>query len=248
MSGAMAEKSEIFGTLNCNNGGILQGETTIHGRANLAGEAIVTNDTSITFDVSGRSVSAMQESYKEAMLNSYYVARNANMSVAVSADQENGSYILANWAGEANKKTYTLTVDGEKVGTFSTTNSLTYNGKTYSLYCFDDSTNSKALTLKVCDAAKSASDNSDAWNTLGTGDFNGDGVAETLYSNANGVLSWQKDETLSLGTLSDTEQIADITDYNNDGFDDLMVYNTATDQMTAWLIKDGTAYGALAIA
>ena len=159
MSGAAATNNEVYGTLTCNDGGKLLRETVIHGRANLAGNAIVTSNTAITFDVSGRAASAMQESYREAMLNSYYVAREADMTISVSADQAEGSYILANWAGVANKKTFTLEVNGTEVGTFSTTKSLTYDGKIYSLYCFDDSTNSKALTLKVCDAATT-----DAWD------------------------------------------------------------------------------------
>ena len=171
MSGAVAEDTVNYGTLTCNNGGTLLGETVIHGRANLAGEAIVTDKTSITFDVSNRSASAMKESYREAMLNSYYVAREADMTISVSADQAEGSYILANWALEAKKGTFTLEVDGTEVGTFSTTKSLTYDGKTYSLYCFDDATNSKALTLKVCDAA-------DAWTEASLTEETSDIIAD----------------------------------------------------------------------
>ncbi len=241
MSGAVAEDNVIYGTLNCNNGGILLGETTIHSRANLAGNAVVTDETSITFDVSERSASAMQESYQEAMLNSYYVAREADMTISVSADQASGSYILANWALEAKKGTFTLKVDGTEVGTFSTSESLTYDGKTYSLYCFDDSTNSKALTLKVCDATST-----DAWTDLGSGDFDGDGIEESLVS--DGTNLYAASEDLWLGNLSGTEEIASIADYNNDGTDDLLIHNTATDQMTAWLVKDGTTYSTLAIA
>ena len=241
MSGAVAEDNVIYGTLNCNNGGILLGETTIHSRANLAGNAVVTKETSITFDVSERSASAMKESYREAMLNSYYVAREADMTISVSADQAEGSYILANWALEAKKGTFTLEVDGTEVGTFSTTKSLTYDGKTYSLYCFDDATNSKALTLKVCDAV--AMDN---WTELGSGDFDGDGIEESLVS--DGTNLYAASEDLWLGNLSGTEEIASIADYNNDGTDDLLIHNTATDQMTAWLVKDGTTYSTLAIA
>ena len=51
-----------------------------------------------------------------------------------------------------------------------------------------------------------------------------------------------------LGTLSGTEEFAGIADYNLDGTDDLLVHNTATDEMTAWLIKDRTLCGTLAIA
>ncbi len=241
MSGAVAEDTVNYGTLTCNNGGTLLGETVIHGRANLAGNAIVTSNTAITFDVSGRAASAMQESYREAMLNSYYVAREADMTISVSADQASGSYILANWALEAKKGTFTLEVDGTEVGTFSTTKSLTYDGKTYSLYCFDDSTNSKALTLKVCNATAR-----DAWTDLGTGDFDGDGIEESLVS--DGTNLYAASEDLWLGNLSGTEEIASITDYNNDGTDDILIHNTATDQMTAWLVKDGTTYSTLAIA
>ncbi|MBQ7403982.1 MAG: hypothetical protein IJW05_11150 [Lentisphaeria bacterium] len=241
MSGAVAEDTVNYGTLTCNNGGTLLGETVIHGRANLAGEAIVTSNTAITFDVSGREASAMQESYREAMLNSYYVAREADMTISVSADQAEGSYILANWALEAKKGTFTLEVDGTEVGTFSTTKSLTYDGKTYSLYCFDDATNSKALTLKVCDATST-----DAWTELGSGDFDGDGIDESLVS--DGTNLYAASEDLWLGNLSATEEIASIVDYNNDGTDDLLIHNTATDQMTAWLVKDGTTYSTLAIA
>ena len=241
MAGAAASNNEIYGTLNCNNGGILLGETTIHSRANLAGSAVVTNDTEITFDVSGRSASAMQESYREAMLNSYYVARDADMNISVAADQDFGSYILANWALEAQKDTFTLTVDGTEVGTFSTTESLTYNGKTYSLYCFDDATNSKALTLQVSNA------NTGIWLEIDSGDFDGDGIEEALVLNGTDLLA-QAEETLWLGILSGTEEIASIADYNNDGTDDLLVHNTATDEMTAWLVKDGSTFGTLAIA
>ena len=241
MSGAVAEDNVIYGTLNCNNGGILLGETTIHSRANLAGNAVVTDETSITFDVSEREVSAMQESYYEAMLNSYYVAREADMTISVAADQASGSYILANWALEAKKGTFTLEVDGTEVGTFSTTKSLTYYGKTYSLYCFDDATNSKALTLKVSDATAT-----DAWTDLGSGDFDGDGIEESLVS--DGTNLYAASEDLWLGNLSGTEEIASIADYNNDGTDDLLIHNTATDQMTAWLVKDGATYSTLAIA
>ena len=241
MAGAKAGKNTVYGTLTCNNGGTLLGVTVIHGRANLAGNAVVTDETSITFDVSERSASAMQESYREAMLNSYYVAREADMTISVAADQASGSYILANWALEAKKGTFTLEVDGTEVGTFSTTKSLTYNGKTYSLYCFDDATNSKALTLKVSNATAR-----DAWTELGTGDFDGDGIEESLVS--DGTNLYAASEDLWLGNLSATEEIASITDYNNDGTDDILIHNTATDQMTAWLVKDGTTYSTLAIA
>ncbi|MBQ7402342.1 MAG: hypothetical protein IJW05_02760 [Lentisphaeria bacterium] len=242
MSGTVAEDSVINGTLNCNNYGKLTGDITIGtGRVNIAGNAIVGSDASLIFDVSERSASAMQESYREAMLNSYYVARKADMTISVSADQAEGSYILANWALEAKKGTFTLEVDGTEVGTFSTTKSLTYDGKTYSLYCFDDSTNSKALTLKVCDATST-----DAWTDLGSGDFDGDGIEESLVS--DGTNLYAASEDLWLGNLSGTEEITSIVDYNNDGTDDLLIHNTATDQMTAWLIKDGATYSTLAIA
>ena len=256
MSGAIARETVINGTLNCNNGGRLAGNTTIGiGRANLAGNAVVRNDATITFDVSNRSASRMQESYREAMLNSYYVAREADMTISVSSNQDSGSYILANWAGIANQKTFTLEVDGYEIGTISTNRGLSYNGKTYTLYCFDDSTRSKALTLRVTDNYRdyAMEDDASAWTVLGNGDFNGDGMEDTLLSdgsNLSGLAMFEDQQSadLWLGTLASNEEVAGIADYNNDGTDDILIHNTATDQMTAWLVKDGETYGSLAIA
>ena len=90
------------------------------------------------------------------MLNSYYVARDANMLITVSANQSAGSYILANWAGAAKGKFLSLTVGSTKVGYLSIGNSITYNGKKYSLYNFDYATKSKALMLTVQNIYSSA--------------------------------------------------------------------------------------------
>jgi autotransporter passenger strand-loop-strand repeat protein len=139
----------VNGTLTCNNGGTIGGMITNAGRMNLAGSAALASGTNINFNLSGKSASAMVESYKEAMLNSFYVARNANMSITVSADQSAGDYILANWAGSANGKSIALTVGSTAINDLSTDASIIYDGKKYSLYCFDDATNSKALTLKI---------------------------------------------------------------------------------------------------
>jgi hypothetical protein len=139
----------VNGTLTCNNGATIGGTITNAGRMNLAGNAVLAYGTNINFNLNGRSASPKVESYKEAMLNSYYVARDANMSITVSADQSAGDYILANWAGSANGKSIALTVGSTAIDDLSTAASIIYDGKKYSLHCFDDATNSKALTLKI---------------------------------------------------------------------------------------------------
>ena len=156
----------VNGTLTCNNNATIGGMITNAGRMNLAGNAIIADNSNIIFDLAGKSASAMVESYKEAMLNSYYVARNANMLITVSASQGAGDYILANWAGSAKGKFISLTVGSTKAGYLSVGNSLNYNGKKYSLYCFDDATNSKALTLKIEPLAAGASGIMDDPETL----------------------------------------------------------------------------------
>ena len=156
----------VNGTLTCNNNATIGGLITNAGRMNLAGNAIIADNSNIIFDLAGKSASAMVESYKEAMLNSYYVARNANMLITVSASQGAGDYILANWAGSAKGKFISLTVGSTKAGYLSVGNSLNYNGKKYSLYCFDDATNSKALTLKIEPLAAGASGIMDDPDTL----------------------------------------------------------------------------------
>ena len=156
----------VNGTLTCNNNATIGGLITNAGRMNLAGSAGVAANTNIIFNLAGRSVSAMKESYKEAMLNSYYVARNANMLITVSANQSAGSYILANWAGAAKGKFISLTVGSTKVGYLTIGNSITHNGKKYSLYNFDDATKSKALILTVQKINASAGDLMDDPDTL----------------------------------------------------------------------------------
>ena len=64
----------------------------------------------------------------------------------------------------------TLVVDGKEVGTFTTSKGLEYDGKYYSLYCFDDATNSKALTLRVDNLPAKASESSEAWTNLSSSD------------------------------------------------------------------------------
>ena len=93
----------------------------------------------------------------------------------------------------------------------------------------------------------------DGWEVLGSGDFNGDGIDDTLLSDGTGVAGWamsngQRYENQWFGNLSCGEEIVGISDVNNDGTDDILVHNASTDQMTAWLVKDGAATGTLAIA
>ena len=93
----------------------------------------------------------------------------------------------------------------------------------------------------------------DGWEVLGSGDFNGDGIDDTLLSDGTGVAGWamsngQRYENQWFGNLSCGEEIVGISDVNNDGTDDILVHNASTDQMTAWLVKNGATTGTLAIA
>ena len=93
----------------------------------------------------------------------------------------------------------------------------------------------------------------DGWEIIGSGDFNGDGIDDTLLSDGSGVAGWamyngQRYANQWFGTLGATEEIAGIADFNNDGTDDILVKNTATDEMSVWLVKNGETLISTAIA
>ena len=93
----------------------------------------------------------------------------------------------------------------------------------------------------------------DGWEIIGSGDFNGDGIDDTLLSDGSGVAGWamsngQRYGNQWFGSLGATEEIAGIADFNNDGTDDILVKNTATDEMSVWLVKNGETLLPVAIA
>jgi hypothetical protein len=62
------------------------------------------------------------------------------------------------------------------------------------------------------------------------------------------MMNGQRFENQWFGNLGATEEIVGITDLNNDGTDDILILNAATDTYSGWLVKDGVITGSLAIA
>jgi len=75
------------------------------------------------------------------------------------------------------------------------------------------------------------------WHAIGTGDFNGDGMSDVLWRNANGTIrEWlgQSDGTF-IGNTDHVNfvpaagaHVVGIADYNGDGIDDLLWSNNGT--------------------
>ncbi len=93
----------------------------------------------------------------------------------------------------------------------------------------------------------------DGWKIVGTGDFDSDGIDDVLLSDGTGVagckmVNGQRSADLWFGNLGETEEISGITDLNNDGTDDILILNTATDTYSGWLVKDGVITGSITLA
>ena len=91
------------------------------------------------------------------------------------------------------------------------------------------------------------------WEVLGFGDFDGDGTDDALLSDGTGVAGWsmaagQRQGDLWFGNMGTGDEIAGIADFDNDGTDDILIRNTATENLTAWLVQAGSVTGTLAIA
>lgn len=93
----------------------------------------------------------------------------------------------------------------------------------------------------------------DGWEVIGSGDFDGDGIDDTLLSDGSGVAGWkmangQRCGDFLFGSLALNEEIAGIADLNGDGTDDIIVLNTATDAYTGWLVNNGSVFNTATIA
>ena len=86
-----------------------------------------------------------------------------------------------------------------------------------------------------------ANDNLAAWEILGSGDFDGDGLTElAMFNDGAAAIA-----TLNNGTIVSCEEIgsidsccsfSEIADFNNDGIDDIAW--SCNGEQTRWLIKD----------
>lgn len=94
---------------------------------------------------------------------------------------------------------------------------------------------------------------SGGWEIIGSGDFDGDGIDDTLLSDGTGLCGWKMEAGLRtgdfwFGNLADNESIAGIADLNNDGTDDIVVLNSDTAIFTGWLVKNGAAADTVTLA
>ena len=91
------------------------------------------------------------------------------------------------------------------------------------------------------------------WNIIGSGDFDGDGIDDTLLSDGIGLAGWkmahgQQVGNQWFGNLDSNQSVQGIADFNNDGTDDLLIYNSVSGDLSAWLVNNGSVTGAVAIA
>jgi hypothetical protein len=84
----------------------------------------------------------------------------------------------------------------------------------------------------------------DDYHVAGVGDFNGDGTADVLWSNAAGeVDEWtmangQWSASLSLGSHGAGWTVAAIGDFDGDGTSDVLWREAATGKLDAWIMQD----------
>lgn len=99
-----------------------------------------------------------------------------------------------------------------------------------------------AFTDNVAHAGNGAADVS--WQIAGTGDFNGDGLTDILWRNANGYTTeWlgtsngeftDNNANAGTGAADASWQVVNIGDFNGDGMDDLL-WRNSSGYTTEWL-------------
>jgi hypothetical protein len=86
-----------------------------------------------------------------------------------------------------------------------------------------------------------------SWKIQGVGDFNGDGLSDILWRNANGdVALWLTNAgapvtALDLGVIDNSWTIQGVGDFNGDGKADI-VWRNSNGQVSEWLSKPGVGY------
>jgi hypothetical protein len=72
-------------------------------------------------------------------------------------------------------------------------------------------------------------------------------------SDGTGLAGWkmahgQQVGNQWFGNLDPNQSVQGIADFNNDGTDDLLIYNSVSGELSAWLVNNGSVTGAVAIA
>ncbi len=95
------------------------------------------------------------------------------------------------------------------------------------------------------------------WSVAGTGDFNGDGKSDILWTDSSGDIAiWEMNGTTILnpsatgvGSLSTVWSVAETGDFNGDGKSDILWHDTSGDvsiwYMNGTTISSGTGLGTI---
>ena len=219
-SGAKAEEMIVHtgGTATFNSGSIAKGTIRTTGGTLAVESGVDVSEAEFDF-----AVSYMDEANDVPMLNSLSNVSGSKLTITIVNGQSAGKYVLAGGATGFNGA---LSVVGELdfmqtvgkgfedglIGELGLDNTLSIEGRTYSLVLEEDS-----LALVISAEKESP---------LGiVGDFNGDSRA-MLVTESDGVISVYSDGTAWGGlTLDDGWSVAGIGDFNGDGRDDFLRVN-----------------------
>lgn len=86
-----------------------------------------------------------------------------------------------------------------------------------------------------------------------SGDFNGDGTDDVLFTSGNKVSGWamvdgKMNSALEFGYMVNGQKLIGIEDLNSDGTDDILLCNDETGVLSGWLMKDGNVNSVVMIA
>lgn len=197
----------------------------------------------------------------------------ADKSFVTAGDAVNLSFSIKNAGGAAALASWAYLYDGNKLIGSSIVSSLAagaeYQGQFqlsgatleagfHNLTLIIDATNrlsesnenNNMAAVAVMAAQPAAAAPAPQWETLGSGDFDGDDLAAELAmlnrTDGTVVIEFANSETLEIGSIDVTKyEFAAITDANNDGTDDLLWSCSESDSLYCWQIKDKTVAATL---